>query len=80
MSPESGDGIRSDESGDQSDRIPAIWPESWILAGSGQIRPACRDPASPAKWPESGRLCRIPVKLSGFRPLSRILAILAGIR
>jgi hypothetical protein len=56
------------------------WPESWPAlareAGSGQIRPAGRNPATFAGI----RPSQISTKLSGIRPISRILAVLAEIR
>jgi len=66
MSPESGDGIRppspesgQPDSGDQSDRNPAIWPVSGHLIGSGQTG------RFPAIWPDLARK-------AGIRPSGRI--------
>jgi hypothetical protein len=57
MSPESGDGIQppspefgQPNSGDQSDRNPAIWPDLAREPDSGQTWPERPDPGRP--WPE----------------------------
>jgi len=78
MSPESGDGIRppspesgQPDSGDQSDRNPAIWPDSGHLTGSGQKgRNPAREPVPGRPWP--GR--PVPGRLWPGRPVPGRLA------
>jgi hypothetical protein len=72
--------------------VAGIWldrPDSDHLIGFGQKgQIPGKEPDSGRIWPERPdpgrqagiRLSQIPTKLSGFWPLSRILAILAGIR
>jgi hypothetical protein len=74
MSPESRHLCRNPvgpDSDDQSDRIPATWPES---GQNSQARAA----GFPAGWPESGQ--NIPARTAGFRPVCRRLAVLNEFR